>query len=101
MTEHNESENTSQAAEPREPETVVDDRSAIAKGASVASQIIGAAASLGVLAWAGYWLDQRIGILGPFTTLGALLGGAVFFWQMLTLAKGKTASPRSGNQNRR
>lgn len=80
--------------DPSPEREALDDRSPFAKGFDVASRIMTAGAAIGLLSYVGHWLDGRLGWKGPLLGVGAILGTAVFFWQMSTLVRG--SKPRRG-----
>ena len=63
----------------------MDDREPYAKAMQLASQIISAGVTMGLLSAGGYLIDRWLGLTGPFLIVGVLLGATAFGWQMFLL----------------
>ena len=63
----------------------MDDREPYAKAMQLASQIISAGVTMGLLSAGGYLIDRWLGWIGPFLIVGVLLGATAFGWQMFLL----------------
>ena len=70
-----------------------DTRSPSAKAAAFVSKITTASVMLVLPAWAGWWLDQRLGTVALFLFLGMLLGMVAGGWQLYKLTVAKSSNP--------
>jgi F0F1-type ATP synthase assembly protein I len=64
-----------------------DDRSALARAASLASSVTSISLEMVLPVLGGYWLDQRCGTKAVFALLGAAAGLALGIWSLLRLTE--------------
>ncbi len=65
----------------------LDDRSLLARAAGWASNATTISVEMVVPILLGAWVDQRLGIKGPFVILGAVIGFSAGLWSLLRLVE--------------